>query len=500
MAQGITILGLGPGAAEHLTLEARAVLQAASEVHLRTAQHPTVAALPAHLTVHSFDSVYEAGDTFASVYQTIADEVVKLGNRPQGVIYAVPGHPLVAEATVLAILAQARTAGLPVRVVAGLSFLEPVFTVLGVDPLAHGLQVLDATSLEPSQPFVPAAPIQVWRPLLLAQLYGEHVATLAKLTLLEFYPPDHPVTLVWAAGVPERERVRVLPLYELDRQHDLDPLTCAYVPPLEQGSELASLDAFQRIVARLRAPDGCPWDREQTHGTLKGNLLEESYEVLAALDAEDPDKLCEELGDLLLQIVLHAQIAVESEEFGLADVIRGIAEKLVRRHPHVFAAEKVADTRDLLRNWERIKQDERDQNHAEDGDRSLLSGVPPNLPALAASQSIQERASRVGFDWSGLSGVLDKLGEELGELQAARNQSERLSELGDVLFAAANAARWLDLDAEEALRLANNRFRERFQAMEQICGQRGLRFASLSLDEKNALWDEVKALGDLDNG
>jgi tetrapyrrole methylase family protein/MazG family protein len=483
-----------------MTLEARAVLQAAREVYLRTAQHHTVGALPAHLEVHSFDAFYEAGDTFASVYKAIASEVLALGQRPQGVIYAVPGHPLVAEATVLAILAQAGAAGLPVRIVAGLSFLEPVFTALGVDPLSQGIQVLDATGMEPSQPFLPAAPIQVWRPLLLAQCYGPRVATLAKLTLLEFYPPDHPVTLVWAAGVPERERTRVLPLFTLDRQPDLDPLTCVYVPPLEQDNDLASLDGFQRIVARLRGPDGCPWDREQTHGSLKRNLLEEAYEVMAALDAEDPEKLCEELGDLLLQIVLHAQIAVESDEFALADVVRGIAQKLVRRHPHVFAADKVADTQDLLRNWERIKQDERDQDQAEDGDRSLLAGVPPNLPALAASQSIQERAARVGFDWSDLSGVLEHLGEELGELEDAQSQSERLSELGDVLFAAANAARWLNLDAEEALRLANKRFRERFQAMERLCSERGQRFASLPLDAKNAVWDEVKSFSQQGEG
>jgi tetrapyrrole methylase family protein/MazG family protein len=500
MAPGITILGLGPGAAEQMTVEAQAVLQAVGEVYLRTAQHPTVTALPDHLEVHSFDAVYESGETFASVYQTIANQVLALGQRPQGVVYAVPGHPLVAEASVLAILDQARTAGLPVRVVAGLSFLEPVFTALGVDPLANGMQVLDATSLEPSQPFLPAAPIQVWRPLLLAQVYAPRVATLVKLALLEFYPPEHALTLVWAAGVPERERVRVLPLFALDRQADLDPLTCAYVPPLERDQDLASLDGFQRIVARLRGPDGCPWDRDQTHGTLKRNLLEETYEVMAALDGEDPEKLCEELGDLLLQIVLHAQIAVEFDEFGLADVIRGIAQKLVRRHPHVFATDTVATTQDLLRNWERIKQDERDQNHSEDGDRSLLAGVPSNLPALASSQSIQERAARVGFDWSDLSGVLEHLGEELSELEEAKSQSERLSELGDVLFAAANAARWLDLDAEEALRLANNRFRLRFQGMERLCSERGQRFASLPPDEKNALWDEVKAFGRCQEG
>jgi len=492
MAPGITVLGLGPGAAEHLTLEAQAVLMAANEVYLRTGQHPTVASLPAHLNIHTFDDVYEREDSFGAVYRCIAEEVVALGRRPQGVLFAVPGHPLVAEASVRLILAEARKAGLPVRVVAGLSFVEPVCTALGLDPLDQGLEVLDATSLVPSEPFAPMAPLSTGRPLLLAQLYGSRVASQAKLALLEWYPPDHPVTLVRAAGVAGEERVRDVPLYRLDRQTDLDPLTCAYVPPVSPRDDVTSLPGLQRIVARLRAPGGCPWDREQTHATLKPHLLEETYEVLAALDAGDPAKLCEELGDLLLQIVLHTQIAAESDEFVLADVLKGISEKLVRRHPHVFGDTTVADTGELLRNWERIKQDERDQNHTDDEERSLLAGVPPTLPALAGSQAIQERSARVGFDWSSLSGVLEHLVEEIGELQEVDDPQRRLEEFGDVLFAVVNAGRWLGVDAEEALRLANRRFRERFQAMERHCRQRGVRFAALSLDEKNALWEEVK--------
>lgn len=492
----ITILGLGPGAPSYLTQEAKALLETATEVYLRTKEHPAVAALPGHLVVHSFDYIYRREETFPAVYEAIAQEVLALGWRPQGVLYAVPGHPLVAEATVQRLLALAKEAGLPLRIVAGLSFLEPVCTALGLDPLAQGLQLLDATALLPTAAFAPASPIVPTYPLLLAQLYGQRVAATAKLALLEVYPPEHPVTLVRAAGIPGQEEVRTIPLYALDRQGELDALTCAYLPPLAAEANIATLAGLQYIVARLRAPNGCPWDREQTHASLKAHLLEEAYEVLAALDANDPAKLCEELGDLLLQIVLHAQIAVEAGEFALADVLRGIGEKILRRHPHVFGGIKVTDTKELLRNWERIKQEERDENSLNDAERSLLAGLPHTLPALAASQAIQERAARVGFDWPEMEGVLAKLGEELRELQRATDTVQRLQEFGDLLFAIVNVARWLKIDAEEALRLANRRFQGRFQAMERLCWERGLNFAGLTLEEKNALWEEVKKGGD----
>jgi tetrapyrrole methylase family protein / MazG family protein len=495
--RGIVILGLGPGAAEQLTLEAQAVLQAASEVFLRTEQHPTVTSLPPHLVRHSFDHVYRREASFGAVYRAIAQEVVSLGQRPQGVVYAVPGHPLMAEASVQEILRLADAAGLPVRIVAGVSFLEPVCTALGLDPLADGLLLLDATALSPSEPFAPLAPLTPTRPLLLAQLYGDRVASAAKLALLEVYPPEHPVTLVRAAGVAGSEAVRRIPLYQLDRQADLDPLTCAYLPPLGTEGDVGSLAGFQLIVARLRAPGGCPWDREQTHASLRPNLLEEAYETLEALDDGDPAKLQEELGDLLLQIVLHAQVAVEAGEFALSDVVRGISEKIIRRHPHVFADAKVADVGELLQNWERIKQKERDENHGEgegeDHARSLLAGVPASLPALAASQSIQERAARVGFDWASVEGVLDHALGELRELKEADGPEEKRDEFGDILFAVVNAGRWMGIDAEDALRLANRRFQRRFQGMEALCRQRGVQFADLSFDEQNTLWDEVKA-------
>nr|HID14963.1 nucleoside triphosphate pyrophosphohydrolase [Anaerolineae bacterium] len=276
--------------------------------------------------------------------------------------------------------------------------------------------------------------------------------------------------------------MRAMPLYELDRGEDFDHLTSLYVPPLPRTS---SLEAFQDTIARLRAPDGCPWDRQQTHRSLRNNLLEEAYEALAALDAGDMDALREELGDLLLQIVLHCQMAVEAGEFSLAQVIEGIDAKIKRRHPHVFGDAVVADAGEVLRHWEEIKEEERK------GEGSLLSGVPRALPALARAQALQERAARVGFDWPHVRGVVEKIAEEMAELGKARAE-RREEELGDLLFSVVNLARWLGVDAESALREACERFTQRFAAMERLCRERGLDLASLGPAEQDELWEEAK--------
>lgn len=480
----ITILGLGPGNPAHLTREAWDLLVAADEVHLRTARHPTVAALPAHLSLHSFDDLYEAADDFATLYEAIAERVIALGRRPQGVLYAVPGHPLIGESSVQQILARAHQEGLAVRLVEGLSFVEPVLSRLGIDGLA-GLQLADATDLAAAHH--PA--LDPDRPALIGQLYSRRLAGQVKLTLMNAYPDDHPVTLVQAAGTGV-EKMVTLPLYDLDRGQQVDHLTALYVPPLPVAG---SLSALQQTIARLRAPDGCPWDREQTHQTLRTNLLEEAYEVLAALDADDDDRLCEELGDLLMQIVLHVQIATEEGAFRFADVIGRIEAKLKRRHPHVFGDVQVRDAAEVLRNWETIKADERAR--AGTAHRSRLEGVPPILPALARAQELGDRAARTGFDWSDLPGVLDKLSEEVAELQAARDRAARERELGDLLFTLANVARWLDVDAESALRSACDRFTRRYTAMERAARNQGADLANLSLAEQDALWEEAKQVG-----
>lgn len=247
-----------------------------------------------------------------------------------------------------------------------------------------------------------------------------------------------------------------------------------------------SFDTLEKIVARLRAPDGCPWDRAQTHASIKPYLIEEAYEVLQSLDDENTEKLCEELGDLLLQIMLHAQMSSEAGEFNIKDVIKGISAKLIRRHPHVFGKSKAANADEVALEWEELKQNERKK-----GD-SLLSSVPRGLPSLSYSHSIQRRAAGVGFDWKNFEGILEKLVEELSELKRASTQQEKVHEFGDVLFALVNAARWQGVDLEEALRLANERFCRRFRYMEEACRERSISLRDLSFEEQNALWDEAK--------
>ncbi|HEC60626.1 MAG TPA: nucleoside triphosphate pyrophosphohydrolase [bacterium] len=478
---GITLLGLGPGDPDLLTRQAWSLLESIPEIYLRTRHHPVLAGFPSGLRVHSFDHLYEKGDTFEVVYNQIVEKVLELGERSQGVIYAVPGHPYMAEATSPEISRRARERGIPVRVVEGVSFLEPMMTALGLDPFPNTVLV-DALELGLAHvpPFPPSAPAIV------AQIYSKTVASEVKLTLMSHYPNEHPVHLVHAAGT-SQVQVESLPLYKIDRNPNIGLLTSLYVPPL--GPE-ASFEAFQEIIAHLRAPNGCPWDREQTHQTLRPYLLEEAYEVLSAIDAEDPTSMCEELGDLLLQIVLHAQIAGECGEFNMSDVLRGVRAKILRRHPHVFSDLELKDVKGVLQNWERIKAVERAGNGQ--AEPSCLDGVAQALPALAQAGQYQQRAARVGFGWPEIQGVVKEINEEMAEVRRAVDDEARGSEIGDLLFAVVNLARWFGIDAESALRQANVRFRERFSYIERAAQLKSQPISDLSLDEMEAAWQSAK--------
>jgi len=254
---------------------------------------------------------------------------------------------------------------------------------------------------------------------------------------------------------------------------------------LSLPENLREFSTLVDIIARLRAPDGCPWDRKQTHASLREFLLEECYEVLAALDEENAGELCQELGDLLLQIVLHAQIAAEAGEFELGDVMNSINAKMIHRHPHIFGSQEVKDADEVTHNWENLKQEERG------ADTSLLASVPEQMPALSYSQAIQRRVAQVGFDWEDIDGVIDKLAEEVGEFKQSTGE-QKAGEFGDVLFTLVNIARRLGVDSEAALREANKKFYRRFSSMEELCRQREINFADLSFGEQNALWEEVK--------
>jgi tetrapyrrole methylase family protein/MazG family protein len=477
----ITIVGLGPGDPLHLTREAWDLLESSQEIWLRTQRHPTVEDLPASCSIYAFDDLYENAESFSRVYEAIARRVLHLGSRPEGVVYAVPGHPLVGEATVTAILDVAETERIDVCIVEGLSFVEAALTALNLDAL-EGLQVFDAVEVASCA----HPPLNPDYPALLGQLYSRALASGVKLTLMNQYPDEHEIALVHAAGTADERVVRRL-LYQLDRHSQSEPdpahLTTLYVPPLRPVSSFAG---FQDTVAHLRSPQGCPWDREQTHETLRTCLLEEAYETVAAIDEGDVDGLREELGDLLLQIVLQTQIATESGRFKMPAVISAIDAKLKYRHPHVWGSVSVDDTAEVLHNWENLKRQEKE------GRESILDGVPPALPALQQAHTYGDRVARVGFDWSDVEGVKAKVREEMSELEAASTEEDREAELGDLLFAVANWARWLAIDPETALRKANARFAHRFNHLEQEAESKGVAISDLSMDELEAFWQAAK--------
>ncbi|OGO29192.1 MAG: nucleoside triphosphate pyrophosphohydrolase [Chloroflexi bacterium RBG_16_54_18] len=478
---GVTILGLGPGDPRLLTLEAWSVLMESDEIYLRTSQHPVVPTLPAHLQVHSFDDLHEQAETSGDVYESIVSRLLELAHRPGGVLYGVPGHPFVAEATGAEIAVRASKEGLPVRVIAGLSFIEPVLAALKIHPLPQ-ITIVDAIEL--GRLHVPPFPPNI--PALIAQIDSKLLASDVRLVLNSVYPDEHLVILVHAAGTPQ-EKIEEISLLEIDRSKHVGLQTVLYVPPMGNGK---AFEAFQEVVAHLRAPDGCPWDLEQTHQSLRSSLLEETYEVLSAIDAGVTVGLEEELGDLLLLILMLAQIGADAGEFTVNDVLEGINTKIVRRHPHVFGEVEISGPQEVLKNWERLKAEERvaDGKH----EAGALDSVSLILPALVQAEEFQSRAARVGFDWPDIQGVLDKLEEEILEVKQAQDQKERSAEIGDLLFAVVNLARWQQVDPESALREANARFRKRFAFIEAGARESGRQITQLSLDEMEVLWQSAK--------
>jgi len=497
----ITILGLGPGKWTDLTLQAYSVLaQAAKDrqtIYFRTLTHPTVQplrnALP-DLSLASFDHVYDESTDWEMLYQRIAEEVCTLMAQ-QPVIYAVPGHPLVGETSVQLILQLAHERGLSTSIVAGLSFLEPVCTALQLDPLTAGAQLIDATTLAALDVHELAGKIIPTTPLLVAQVYNRRLASAVKLALGEFYPDEWSIKLVRAAGVDSDQTVVEMPLYELDRNSLANHLSTLYVPPLDELTALRLPETLRYITMRLRRdPDGCPWDREQTHQTLTRYVIEETYEVVEALEEHNMEKLAEELGDLLLQVYLHAEIARQEGDFSIDDVFEHVNAKLIRRHPHIFGEVEVNSAGQVVQNWESIKRQERIAAGKDVHTESVLDGVPLASPALIVSQEYQKRAARLGFDYPNLQPILAKLAEELQELQEATTPEHQREEMGDVLFMVARAARELRIDAEEALRLANRKFRQRFQVMEQLVREDGCNSDSYSHQEWIELWQRAKSL------
>lgn len=345
--------------------------------------------------------------------------------------------------------------------------------------LPSKLTLLEAQSL--SSAHVPPFPPDI--PALLTGVDSRELALQVKKVLLAVYPKEHEVVLVNAGDT------RNTPLSTLDTLSTYSISTCLYIPSLGEGT---SFESFAEIVAHLRAPDGCPWDKEQTHQTLRTHLLEEAYETLTAMDENDPESMREEFGDLLLQIVLNSQIASEANEFTITQVIKNINDKLIRRHPHVFGDVKLDGVDGVLQNWEKLKEQERKDNGDAKKEKGLLDGVAAALPALTQAQEYQDRAARVGFDWPEVDGVLDKIREEIEEIKQAQNIDEVTDELGDLFFVLVNLARWRKVDAESALRGTNLKFKKRFGYVEQGAKKQGRNLSDMTLEEMDSLWNDAK--------
>lgn len=477
----IYLVGLGPAGEGGISVAARDRLLSGVPVFVRTVRHPAVDDLArSGVTVTSCDDLYDSLDNFESVYTAIADRVIRFA-RTGDVIFAVPGHPLVGEESVRRILQLAHAEGIRTEIVDSMSFLEPVLAAAELS-LDAGLVVADALS-------VGDLPLPPELPVLLYQVYDAEVASRVKLAMLEDRPADHEVLAIRSAGVRGCEEVLRVPLHRLDRIA-ADHLTAVYVPPVPPAMRRKTFSDLVEVMRRLRADDGCPWDRAQTHETLRKWLVEETYEAVDAIDRGDLDGLCEELGDVLLQIVFHAQIGSEQGAFDIRDVVTGIVEKLIRRHPHVFGEAVAADARAVERNWEAIKQNEKEER------QSVLDGVPASLPALHRAAELGRRAAAVGFDWKRLEDVLAKVEEEIGEVRSALQSGDAehtFHEIGDLLFAITNLARWLDVDPEDALRRMLSRFEQRFHRIEEAARSSGRDIRSMSLDEMDALWNDAKS-------
>lgn len=487
MPSGITVVGLGSGDEDQLTLGALKALEGAGRLFLRTGTHPAADVLRRRgIVFETFDALYEQHGDFPAVYEAIVASLLETAQGGVDVVYAVPGHPLVAERTVALLRERAPGAGISLRLIGGESFLDQAFLRLGFDPI-EGFQLLDAAGLTREQ----------LRPRLhtvIAQVYDRFTASDVKLTLMQVYPDDHPVVVGQALGVPGEEQIRTVPLYELDRLPSYGNMTLVYVPASRDDRlRRTSFERLHEIVRILRSPEGCPWDRAQTHQSIRKNFIEETYEAIEAIDNGDVDAMREELGDVLLQVMLHCQMEEEAGTFDIYDVLAELNDKLVFRHPHVFGGANAGSPEEALANWEAMKAEEKRRKGGASG-TSVLDGIPKDLPALPRAVKLQKKAARVGFDWPDLDGVFAKIEEELGELKAAAGEStdRRREELGDLLFAVANAARFLEVDPEEALAMANRKFVERFRHIEERLAASGRTFEQTSLEEMEGWWSEAK--------
>lgn len=484
MKPTLTIIGLGPGSMTYLTLEAYQTVLEAPVVYVRTLKHPVIDELTQKgARFESFDHIYEVSETFDEVYETIANEVFEKAQK-ESICYAVPGNPFVAERSVELLMAKAAAAHMPVKIIHGTSFIDAMITTLHQDPV-KGLNIVDALAIENTE-----LTNQVDQVII--QIYDPMVGSNVKLALMEVFSDDHEVIVVRGAGIPDLETIIRLPLSELDRCEALDHLASVYVPKVDLSKDhVYRFSELVNIMTRLRDVDGCPWDQEQTHESLKTHLLEEAYEVIDAIENDDLFNLEEELGDVLLQVVFHSAIAGENGYFKASDVISGICRKLIHRHPHVFSDVVVANSDEVLDNWEAIKRKEKQHESISEA----MKALPKAMPATMRAFKVQKKAAQVGFDWPKVQEAFLKVHEEVKELEEAilRGDLEEMElEMGDTLFALVNVCRFIEVNPELAISKTIEKFIRRFSFIETSEEAKKEGIDKLSLEEMDKLWNIAK--------
>ncbi|MGM0653458.1 MAG: nucleoside triphosphate pyrophosphohydrolase [Bacillota bacterium] len=477
----IIVVGLGPGNPNQVTLEAHKYLKSGLPLFFRTIRYfSTSRYIKDRNNIFSFDELYDNDQNLDQVYRIITNTLIKAVNRYGAVCYAVPGHPSVGEAVVDRLCRICPRLGISIQVVESVSALEPILNILNID-LLDSVKVYDALGLKSLKEHSPAH-------LFVAQVYNKAIASRVKLHLMEFYSEDYQVRALRSTGLHGWQIVK-MPLRFLDRKSIFDHYTIIYLPP----SKHCRIEDLLIVMDRLRAEDGCPWDRKQDHHSLRQYLIEEAYEVVAAIEREDDLDLEEELGDVLLQVVFHSQIAREEKRFDFNRVIDTVVAKLIRRHPHVFGSDTVSDASQVKILWEQIKTEEKNNARG-----SPMLSIDHALPALLKAYKLQKKAAESGFDWPCIEGPLDKAREELSELEEAFQEDNKKAieeELGDYLFTIVNLARFLEVNPELALGKTINKFIKRYGYVMQKAEQSGRPITSFTLEELDYWWNEAKKIG-----
>ncbi|MDY0235862.1 MAG: nucleoside triphosphate pyrophosphohydrolase [Gudongella sp.] len=480
----IYIVGLGPGSMDSLTLGAVNRINSDKPHFLRTLKHPSVQYFnDNNIMFTSFDDIYDTKDSFDEVYNTIVLELIEAVKKHGEINYYVPGNPMVAEKTVQLLIESFNEE--EIEIVSGISFIEPILEVMNKDPI-EGLKVLDGIDIK-------ASDVDINSHLIITQVYNSSVMSDAKLVLMEIYPDEYKVSLIHNAGISGAEMVENLFLYEIDHSKNIGSLTSLFIPKVEKEKyPIYDYNDITNIMKQLRSEGGCPWDREQDHLSIRAAILEEAYELVEALNGEDIDHIVEELGDLLLQVVFQAQIALDEGEFNPILVTTSLANKLITRHPHVFFQKNVDNSAEVVYNWDEIKYQSRNISLLSEKLRNI-----PRLPALMRSYKVQEKAAQIGFDWEDIKGSSDKIIEEHNEVLEAYNLNgkgdfELEGEIGDLLFAVVNLSRFLEINPEVALERTTGKFIKRLETMEYKAKEMGIILKELNLEQLDNLWDLAK--------